>query len=260
MVARHDLLRRFRAAADLGDLMAWPAAGCPPSLSSRRGQFSPPAQASLAEGRRALGGDVLDPPKADPTAPRPRCSAATATMALLSTSRPRLPSPGRPHRFRRLRSRGQGGRGRAAPGPPHPVRPGPGGLVAGGPRARRSPRALIPFFASSRTKSPGTCPQRHPGAFESRAGGYRGLPAACPAPPPATGHFPRLADDPTAWAAKTGRPSAPADIGAASDLIPKPYDQCLEGAPGRHRPPPDALGFRPSPISSRQQEWRDTRA
>ena len=89
--------------------------------------------------------------------PRPRCSAATATMALLSTYGPACLPPGRPHRFRRPRSRRQGGRGRAAPWP----------AAACAARSRRSRscrgrgHAAAPGRSSrssgwSRTKSPGT--------------------------------------------------------------------------------------------------------
>ena len=134
-------------------------------------------------------------------------------------------------------------------GPPQLVQPGPGGLVAAEAEGTLQPQGAHPvLLAGHEPHRQEPCPQRLAG-LRYRAGGYRGLPAACPAPQPATGHFPRLADNPTVWAAKTGRPAEPADIGAASNLIPKPLVQCLEGAwvvDARHRMP---HGPHPSTIS-----------
>ena len=134
-------------------------------------------------------------------------------------------------------------------GPPQLVQPGPGGLGCRGRGHAAAPGRSSRSLAGHEPNRQEPCPQRLAGPFEYRAGGYRGLPAACPAPQPATGHFPRLADNPTVWAAKTGRPAEPADIGAASNLIPKPLVQCLEGAwvvNARHRMP---YGPHPSTIS-----------
>ena len=241
MDARHDLVRRFRAAADHRDLMAV-AGGRQPGVASPAVGVNcrPRLHGFLQEGQQALGGDVLDAPKAD---------APDAAPALFSRHRDDGLTLDRtaPLAFFRAAHIGFVGLDLAGKvvaagphhGPPQLVQPGPGGLVAAEAEGTLQPQGAHPvLLAGHEPNRQEPCPQRLAGPFEYRAGGYRGLPAACPAPQPATGHCPRLADNPTVWAAKTGRPAEPADIGAASNLIPKPLVQCLEGAwvvNARHR-------------------------
>ena len=187
--------------------------------------------------------------------PRPRCSATTATMALLSTARPRLPSSGPPTiGFVGLDLAGKAVAAGPRHGPPQLVQPGPGGLVAAEAEGTLQPQGAHPvLLAGNEPHRQEPCPQRLAGPFEYRAGGYRGLPAACPAPQPATGHFPRLADNPTVWAAKP--------VGQRSRRTyrhgKQPHPETTRPVPGRclgsQRPPPDAL--RPSSIYNISRSW-----
>ena len=194
----------------------------------------------LQEGQQALGGDVLNAPKAD---------APDTTPTLFSRHR----DDGLPLdlaaslAFFRAAHIGFVGLDladkavAAGPhhGPPQLVQPGPGGLVAAEAEGALQPQGAHPvLLAGHEPHRQEPCPQRLAGPFENRAGGHRGLPATCPAPQPATGHFPRLADNSTVWAAKAPRPAEPADIGAAGNLTPKPLVQLPEGAwvvSARHR-------------------------
>ena len=98
--ARHDLVRRFRAAADHRDLMAV-TGGRQPGVASPAVSMNcrPRLHGVLQEGQQALGGDVLDAPKAD--APRCRARAVRPPPRRCPCSRPHGPAclpPGRPHK------------------------------------------------------------------------------------------------------------------------------------------------------------------
>ena len=228
------------------DLMAIAGGRQPGVASPAVGvNFRPRLHGFLQEGQQALGGHAsLTRRRRMRPMPRPRCSAATATMALtFHLYRPALPSSGPPDiGFVRPRSRRQGGRGRAAPWPAAACAArSRRSRSCRRPRARRSPRALIPFFwlvTNQIAREP--CPQRLCGSL--RISCRRLSRSPCGMPGTAASHrpFPTARRQPHSLGSKNRSASGAGGYRRGK----QPHPETIRPVPGRclgsQRPPPDA--------------------
>ena len=154
--AWHDLVRWFRAAADHRDLMAV-TGGRQPGVASPAVCMNcrPRLHGVLQEGQQALGGDVLDAPKAD---------APDAAPALLSRHRDDglaldLTAPLAFLRAAHIGFVGLDLAGKAVAagphhGPPQLVQPGPGGLVAAEAEGALQPQGAHPVLLAGHEPHP----------------------------------------------------------------------------------------------------------